>query len=134
MNSTTQFSIDLPVRISDVNYGKHLGHAALASLLHQARLKYFQQHNLDELDLDGFKAVVKELNIQYKGQAFFDDILHIAISIDEITCATCKFKYEVTKNSDNNQVTSVSETLVFIDAKSHYPVRTPQPIKQLLNS
>ena len=35
------FTVDLAVRVADLNYGNHLGYNGLVSLLHHARLEYF---------------------------------------------------------------------------------------------
>ena len=34
------FTVELPIRITDLNYGAHLGNDALLSLLHEARVKF----------------------------------------------------------------------------------------------
>ncbi|MBM7073552.1 hypothetical protein JQC92_16175 [Shewanella sp. 202IG2-18] len=77
MSDSTPFSIDLPVRISEVNYGDHLGHAALASLLHQTKILYFKRNNIDERDIHGIGAIVRRLEIDYRGEAHFNDCLLI---------------------------------------------------------
>ncbi len=134
MTDVPSFTLDLPVRISEVNYGNHLGHAALASLLHQARLKLYKQHNINELNIDGTGAIVKKLKIEYQGEAFFDDILHIRIQRKEATGATYTFEYFVTKNNDHIEVAHVLETMAFTNIESHRATRIPPAMKKLLAS
>ena len=43
------FSTTLRVRVSDINYGGHLGNDALLSMLHDARLQYLQAMDYSEL-------------------------------------------------------------------------------------
>ena len=38
---TTLFTHELSVRITDLNYGNHLAHDSLISLLHEARAPFF---------------------------------------------------------------------------------------------
>ena len=40
------FTTTLDVRISDINYGNHLGHDSLISLLHEARMRFLKQTGL----------------------------------------------------------------------------------------
>ena len=131
MSNTPCFTIDLPVRISEVNYGNHLGHAALASLLHQSRLKLYKHYDINELNIDGVGSVVKKLKIDYQGEAFFDDELHISITLIEITGATCTFEYTVTKNDAQTPVANVLETMAFINVDTRKAARTPKVIKAL---
>ena len=44
------FRTELPVRITDVNYGQHVGNDALLGLLHEARLQYLRQLAFSEQD------------------------------------------------------------------------------------
>ena len=36
------FSTDIAVRISDINYGGHLGHDSIISLIHEARVRFLK--------------------------------------------------------------------------------------------
>ena len=40
------FEVEIPVRIYDINYGGHLGHAELIKITHQARLQFFSKFSL----------------------------------------------------------------------------------------
>ncbi len=44
------FSATLEVRISDINYGNHLGHDSLVSLLHEARVRFLRHLGYTELN------------------------------------------------------------------------------------
>jgi len=124
------YKIDISVRISDVNYGGHLGHAELIKITHQARLKFLSEFSLKEDDLDGAGIIIKELLVKYKGEAFFDDILHISIFIDKIEKASCNFLYEITKNNDQS-VATVLETMLFMNYKTRRIVRVPKIMFEL---
>ena len=45
------FSTELRVRITDVNYGGHMGNDALLGLLHEARVQFLAHYGLSELDI-----------------------------------------------------------------------------------
>jgi len=45
---TFAWSTDLTVRIQDINYGNHVGNDAFVSLLHEARIRYFNQLGYSE--------------------------------------------------------------------------------------
>jgi acyl-CoA thioester hydrolase len=129
-NLRANFKIDIPVRISDINYGGHLGHAELIKITHQARWKFFSEFSLREDNLDGSGVIVKALNVNYKAESFFDDILHISIYLREITKTSCIFLYEITKN-DNLPVATVIETVLFMNYDSRRIQRVPHVIHDL---
>lgn len=131
--SLSEFKIDMDVRIMDINYGGHLGHAELIKITHQARLKLFSKYSLKEDNLNGAGIIVRNLSANYQGEAFFDDILHISISIDNIDRASCDFLYKITKNS-NVPVATVMEKVLFMNYTTRKIVRTPQVIFNLKQS
>ena len=44
------FSTEIPLRISDINYGGHLGNDAVLSIAHEARIRFFNKHGFKEID------------------------------------------------------------------------------------
>ena len=124
------FEINIPVRISDVNYGKHLGHASLISIIHQARVKFLKYKCLDEMDIDGVSMIVKRIEVDYLGEAFFDEVLKVRVFIKEIDKASLSFFYLVTKGSDAEKVARVSELILFMNKKGKVS-RTPKSIQDI---
>lgn len=129
-DAVSDFEIDISVRISDVNYGGHLGHAELIKITHQARLKFLLTNSLRENNIGGAGIIVKNLSVDYKGEAFFDETLNISIRIEEIGKVSCVFIYEIIKNSEK-PVAVVRETIVFMNYEKRRPVRVPEEILAL---
>lgn len=73
------FTTEVEVRISDINYGNHLGHDSLVSLLHDARVKLLRSHQYTELDVEGCGFLLTKLFVNYKRQSFYGDLLQIVI-------------------------------------------------------
>ena len=46
-------TVELPVRITDINYGQHLGNDRLFALLHEARIQFLSQWGFSEIDAGG---------------------------------------------------------------------------------
>ena len=46
------FSTTIPVRITDLNYGKHVGNDTILSMIHEARVQYLRQLGYGELELE----------------------------------------------------------------------------------
>ena len=75
------FSVALPVRITDLNYGAHLGNDALLGLLHEARVQFLAQLGEPEFDATtrlGF--IMADVAIEYKGEGFHGDVLTVEMA------------------------------------------------------
>ena len=71
------FSTDLRVRISDINYGGHLGNDSLLSLIHEARLRFLKKYGFTELNIEGRDLITVDSVIIYKAEVFHGESLKI---------------------------------------------------------
>ncbi len=96
------FVTEMPIRISDINYGQHLGNDALLSFIHEARVRFLLSHGLSELEVGGCGLIMVDAVIVYKAQAVYGDILSIEVAARDFSPLGCDFVYRV-----NNQKTGV---------------------------
>ena len=79
---TFPFSIEIPVRITDLNYCGHLGNDALLGLLHEARVHFLRslgmQNDYDPVTKLGL--IMVDVAVEYKGEAFHGDMLRFAMA------------------------------------------------------
>jgi acyl-CoA thioester hydrolase len=76
---------ELPVRITDLNYGNHLGNDALVSLLHEARVQFLAHLQLAELNpATGQGLIMADLAVEYKGEGFYGDVLRIHMAATDL--------------------------------------------------
>ena len=91
----THFSAELTVRIGDINYGNHLGHDRMITMIHEARILFFRSIGYSEFDVEGTGTVVADLAVSYQGEAFYGDLLKFDIAIQDISRKSCQFYYRV---------------------------------------
>lgn len=77
--------ISIPVRITDINYGNHVGNDAFVGIIHEARVLWLQTGNYTELNIGGPGLIMADLAVEFKSESFYGDILIIEIAINEIT-------------------------------------------------
>lgn len=75
------FTASVSVRVGDINYGGHLGHDSLITLLHQARVDFLQYLGASELDCFGTGLIMRRLEVDYLGEAFLGDVLQVEMHI-----------------------------------------------------
>ena len=78
------FATDIPVRITDLNYGAHLGNDALLSILHEARMQFLAHLGTVEFDpATKLGFIMADVAIEYKGEGFYGDVLRIQMAATE---------------------------------------------------
>lgn len=74
------FSTQLPVRVTDINYGNHMGNDAFLGLLHEARMQWLAQFGWTELISERTGLIMVEIEVRLKSQAVYGDVLKVAMS------------------------------------------------------
>nr|WP_298967508.1 thioesterase family protein [uncultured Halomonas sp.] len=122
----------LTVRITDMNYGRHLGHDALVSLLHEARSQAFAALDLPEWDMGGHPSVVADLAVQYQHEARWPDALMIETAVPEPQGKALTI-YQRVYQADSEQVVATARVnQLLIDLATGRPVEVPEPVKRAL--
>ena len=125
------FTIELRVRITDVNYGGHLGNDALLGLLHEARVQFLAHYQLSELNIHGCGIIMADSVIVYKSEAFPGELLSIAVAVTDFNRYGCDFVYRVTEKTSQREVARAKTGIVFFDYQRRAVQRVPQPFLDL---
>ena len=124
------FSTEVPIRISDINYGGHLGHDAILPLTHEARLRFLESMDYNEGDIEGLTYLMADAVIVYKSQAFHGQILKIEIGVHDFTKNGCDFIYLLTDRESGVEVARVKTGMVFFDYHNNKIARVPEGFKE----
>lgn len=127
------FTTQIPLRVSDINYGNHLGHDALISILHEARVQFLKHHQYTELDVCGCGMILANINVDYLAQGFYPDTLCIAIGIREQTKTSLTLIYQVKSTQQEKDIAAGSTVMVFYDYAKQKVVRVPEELIEKLN-
>lgn len=119
------FSTDVRVRISDINYGNHLGNDALLSLVHEARLQFLQSRGFSEMDIDGCGLILTDAVIVYKSQGFHRDLLTIFAGVGDFNKYGCDFFFKVIQKNSGKEVARAKTGIVFFDYTRQKMVPVP---------
>lgn len=120
------FSTALEVRISDINYGNHLGHDSLISLLHEARIRFLNHYGYSELNIEGLGILVTNLAVNYLGEAFYGNKLIINIGLDEISRTSIDLVYQVIEGEKNKDIAKALTTITFYNYQKRKVAKIPQ--------
>lgn len=71
------FSVQMQTRITDLNFGNHVGNNSFAALLHEARAQYLASMDFTELNAGGTALIMSDLGIEYRKELLYPDLLQI---------------------------------------------------------
>ncbi|MBE2295005.1 MAG: thioesterase family protein [Phycisphaerales bacterium] len=120
------FVTEMQVRITDVNYGGHMGNDSLLGLLHEARFRFMAHYGLRELDVDGLGLIIADSVIVYKSEAFSGEVLKIAVALVDFNAYGCDFVYQVTEKTSGREVARAKTGIVFFDYQQRAVAKIPQ--------
>ncbi|MCX8481239.1 MAG: acyl-CoA thioesterase [Sediminibacterium sp.] len=102
INLPTNFSFcySTTIRLSDLNYGNHVGNDKYLTLLQEARMAFLQSKLYTELNIDGVGIVVADAAIEYKKELFYNDEIKIYVQAANFISIGFDlfYKVEVIKN------------------------------------
>lgn len=120
------FATELDVRITDINYGRHLGNDALLGLLHEARLRFLASMGFSELDAGGAALIMADVAIAFRSQAFHGDRLRVEVAVAEPGRLGFDLVYRMTDASTGREVARAKTGMAFFDYEAGKPVRMPE--------
>jgi len=123
------FKTEIPIRITDINYGGHLGNDSLLSIIHEARVRFLNHLGYSESNLEGFGIIMIDTAIQYKSEGFYGDELLVEIAVNDFTGIGCDFIYRLTNKESNKEIAVAKTGIVFFDYKNKKAVSVPDKFK-----
>lgn len=126
------FNISIQVRISDINYGNHLGHDALISILQEARMQWLAKYHYTELEIEDAGLIMADIEVEYKAESFFNDLLDISLFVGDIGATNFDIFYEV-KNQDKKLIAKAKTGMICYNYALKKITKIPIPLLHILN-
>ena len=127
-------AISIPVRITDINYGDHVGNDSVVSIIHEARMQFLQHHGFTELDIEGVGLIMSDLVAEFKNESFYKDIIDVKIGSGDISKVSFELIYNLSTGRNYQQVViaNAKTTMVCYDYALKKVVSIPQKLKDIL--
>ncbi|MBC7874358.1 MAG: thioesterase family protein [Ferruginibacter sp.] len=93
------FTCQVPVRITDINYGGHVGNDTLLSLLHEARMQFLSSLGYTEMNFGGTGMIMADVAIEFRSELFYGDIVLAAVTPGEISKIGFDLFYKLEKET-----------------------------------
>ena len=129
------FTTSITIRVTDLNYGGHLGNDSLYSFFHEARVRYLAELGLNEGDIGGGVSLAQtEGYVEYKGEAFLGDVLEAEVHIDVTKRTRFRVNYKFLRRQDSRLIGTGYAVLAAFDYATRKPQRLPNSFIEKINA
>ena len=125
---TFPFSTELEVRVSDLNYGNHLGNDSVLTLIHEARRRFPESLGLAEIGADGLGFVIADAAMIYRAQAFYADRLRIQVAAGDFGSRGCDFYYRITHVAEHRVLAEAKTGTLYFDFRAQKTISFPADV------
>ena len=129
--SAYPFCTGLAVRVTDLNYGGHLGNDRILALLQEARVRYLAENGWSEFDCAGTGLIMTDAAIQYRGEAFAGDRLEIEVAMGEAARTGFRIFYRITRHGDDALIAVAETGMACFDYERRRVVALPDAVHRL---
>jgi len=122
------FTTSIPVRITDLNYGAHVGNDTILSLIHEARVQFLASLGYEELNLAGVGLIMSDVAIEFKRELFYGTFLKAHVAAGDFTRIGFDLYYKLTVAQENSEtIIAVAKTgMVCYDYAAKKVVAVPE--------
>ena len=125
------FAVEMPVRITDVNYGRHLGNDAVFGLLHEARLRFLAHYGFSEIDAGGPGLIMAEAVCLFRGQAGHGDRLCIEVAAANPAGSRFDLFYRMRHAEHGATIVEARTGMLCFDYERGRPARMPEAFRSV---
>ncbi len=128
------FSCTIPVRITDINYGGHVGNDTILTIIHEARMQFFNQFGYTEMNFAGVAMIMADAAIEFKNELFYGDMVIASVSTVEISRIGFDLIYKLEKvMGDSLKLVAAAKTgMICYDYSKKKIVAVPDTGRQFL--
>lgn len=120
------FYTTIPIRITDINYGGHVGNDTILTLLHEARMQFLDHYSFSEMDFAGTSLIMTNVEIEFKKELFYNDAIGIYVTISNFTHIGFDVYYKVVKNAGEVVVAIARTGMVCYDYQQKKITKVPE--------
>jgi len=130
------FQTEIVVRVSDLNYGNHVGNDSILTLMQEARTLFYRSMGFEsEVKLEGsIGQIVGDAAIVYKAESFLGDTLQVEIAVGDISKYGFDLFYRITNKTSRKEAAQGKTGIVCFDYSKRKIASIPERLVEKLKS
>ncbi|MDG1756007.1 MAG: thioesterase family protein [Bacteroidia bacterium] len=122
MPSQWQYSTEIEVRVSDLNYGNHMGNQQFLAYAQEARVRFLAENGFTELDFGGVSLIQADAAITYSCEGRLGDQIKIAIATEVTGRSSFNVFYQFTNLTQVRHMANIRTALISYDYEKNRPI------------
>lgn len=129
------FSVDIPVRVTDLNYGGHVGNDRILSVMHEARVQFYRHLGFkDELSFgENIGQIITDAAMVYKSESFLGDVIIVQITVMDFNKYGFDMVYLLTNKVTGKEIARGKTGIVCFDYQRKKIAGIPESLKQKID-
>ena len=129
-----KFSTILKIRITDLNYGGHVGNDSFLSLIHEARMQFLNNFGYSELNLEGTSLIMFDAAIEFKNELNYGNEVKISVAANGFNTRGFDifYKLEIINNNGYTLAAKAKTGMLCYDYTNKKLTGLPQKVKEVL--
>jgi len=129
------FTTSIPVRITDINYGNHLGNDKVLTLAHEARVRFLASLGYGEMDIGGGAGLIMaSAELEFRSEVRYGDDLQVSVGVMNLSRSAFGMLYvfRTSREGQEKLAAVVSTGMVCFDYGKGRVVSMPESFKDAL--
>lgn len=101
------FNTNMQIRVTDLNYGNHVGNDTILSILQEARQQFLASKGCTELDVEGFGLIMADAVVEYKKEIKYPNNLTVAVQAQDFDKMGFDIFYKIEINGPEGPAVAV---------------------------
>ncbi len=128
------FHCFIPIRITDVNYGNHVGNDTILSLIHEARMQFLKSLGYTEINMEGTGMIMSDVSIVFKKELYYGDIIMVSVAATQFSRAAFTLVYKIERQGENKPAAIAETGMICYDYENKKIVSVPEKARTNLKS
>jgi acyl-CoA thioesterase FadM len=130
------FATEIGIRITDLNYGGHVGNDTFLAIIQEARVRFLKTVGYihEGEGPGGLGLIMGDAAIVYKGEVRYGDTLVVEIAAGDYTTLGFDLFYRILRSSDQTIVAVAKTGLVGFDYRTGKVARVPKEVRERIES
>jgi acyl-CoA thioesterase FadM len=130
------FSTIIKIRITDLNYGGHVGNDSFLSLIHEARQQFLLSFGYSEFNIENTSLIMADAAIEFKKELNHRDVIKIGVAANNFDKYGFDLFYKIEIISEENFILAAKAKtgMLCYDYQNRKLVPVPEKFKNILSS
>ncbi|MGE5847984.1 MAG: acyl-CoA thioesterase [Ignavibacteria bacterium] len=128
------FKTELSIRITDINYGGHLGNDKILSLIQEARVRFLKEFGYSEMNIEGFGIIMIDAAVEYKSEGFYGDPVLIEAGIGNIDKIGFDIFYRMQNKASGKEIALAKTGILIFDYGKRKITAVPEAFVEKLKA